>query len=132
MARVISLGEARRLSLPGRTSREIVSGASGAERVTLRLVEIAPPKPGEKKRGPHLHRGCEECIHVLSGAGVMETEQGELAVKAGDTILVPPGERHVTQNTGAEPLILMCFFPAGDVGSITAEFPSWVDAKAAR
>jgi mannose-6-phosphate isomerase-like protein (cupin superfamily) len=131
MARVISPAEARRLSLPGRTSREIVSAASGGERVTLRLVEIAPLKPGDKKRGPHVHRGCEECIHVLSGSGVMETDQGELAVKAGDTILVPPGERHVTQNTGSEPLKLLCFFPAGNVGAITTEFPSWADAKAA-
>jgi mannose-6-phosphate isomerase-like protein (cupin superfamily) len=130
MARVISPAEAKRLSLPGRVSQEVVSAASGAERVTLRLVEIAPAIPGKKKRGPHVHRGCEECIHVLAGAGVMETDRGELAVKAGDTILVPPGERHVTQNTGTEPLRLICFFPAGDVGAITTEFPSWAEAKA--
>jgi oxalate decarboxylase/phosphoglucose isomerase-like protein (cupin superfamily) len=30
-------------------------------------------------------------------------------------ILIPPGEMHVTRNTGAEPLVLICFFPVATI-----------------
>ena len=60
-----------------------------------------------------------------------ESDSGDWKLKAGDTILIPAGERHVTRNTGAEPLKLLCFFPIGDVAAGTEEFPSWDIAKAA-
>ena len=130
MARVFTPADAKRLALPGRTSREILSARTGAQNVSLRLVEIDPPAAGAKTRGPHVHRGIEEVIYVVSGAGVMESESGEHVVQAGDTILVPAGELHVTQNVGTEPLVLLCFFPAGEVAPLTREFPSWAAAKA--
>lgn len=114
MARVISLDAARELGLPGRVSREILSGGEGAA-VTLRHVEIPPAETGAP-REPHLHGDSAECIHVLSGHGAFWTEAGEQAVKPGDTILVPPGERHYTRNTGADPLVLLCFFPTVNLG----------------
>jgi oxalate decarboxylase/phosphoglucose isomerase-like protein (cupin superfamily) len=46
-------------------------------------------------------------------------------VQPGDTLLVPAGEKHMTVNTGTEPLVLLCFFPVGDVSSGTTEFPSF-------
>jgi mannose-6-phosphate isomerase-like protein (cupin superfamily) len=131
VVRVFTVGEAKRLSLPGRISREVVSGATGAEHVTVRHVEIDAPKPGEPKRGPHVHHGFEECIFVLSGEGVMESEDGEHPVKAGSGIIVPAGELHVTHNIGDGRLVLLCFFPVGDVASATREFRSWAEAKAA-
>jgi oxalate decarboxylase/phosphoglucose isomerase-like protein (cupin superfamily) len=36
-------------------------------------------------------------------------------LKAGDTILIPAGEAHVTRNAGSEPLVLLCFFPTARV-----------------
>jgi mannose-6-phosphate isomerase-like protein (cupin superfamily) len=131
MAKLFRDADARPLSLPGRIAREVVSGTSGAKKVSLRLVEIAPPRPGEKPRGPHVHYTFEEVIHVLSGEGVAETPGGRLSLKAGDTLLVPAGERHVTHNTGTEPLRLICFFPVGDVASGTEEFSDWEAPKAA-
>jgi mannose-6-phosphate isomerase-like protein (cupin superfamily) len=53
---------------------------------------------------------------VLSGTGAFWTDAGERAVKAGDTILVPPREPHYTRNTGTDPLVLLCFFPKADLG----------------
>lgn len=131
MAKLIKEDDAKLLSLPGRTSREVVSDKLGADKVSMRLVEIAAPQPGEKPRGPHVHFTFEEVIHVLSGEGVTETESGTLPVKAGDTVLVPAGERHVTRNTGSEPLKLVCFFPVGEVASGTKEYPDWEEPKAA-
>ncbi|MDB5584355.1 MAG: hypothetical protein JWR80_9531, partial [Bradyrhizobium sp.] len=46
-------------------------------------------------------------------------------VVAGDILLVPAGEKHMTANTGSEPLVLLCFFPVADVTSGTNEFASF-------
>jgi mannose-6-phosphate isomerase-like protein (cupin superfamily) len=117
MARKLTLAEAKEMSLPGRRSLEIVSGAKGARAVTLRRVEIPVPRPGEPPRAPHCHADFEECIYVLSGVGMTEADSGRYPLRAGDTILIPPGEMHVTHNTGSEPLVLLCFFPVADVAA---------------
>ncbi|MGB6537875.1 MAG: cupin domain-containing protein [Xanthobacteraceae bacterium] len=124
MARLLKQTDARILNLPGRLSREAVSGAIGSH-LSFRLVEIAPPRPGETPRGPHLHRDFEECIYVLSGKGAMHAESGVHSIAPGDTLLVPPGEKHMTVNTGHEPLMLLCFFPVPDVAAGTTEFASF-------
>lgn len=121
MAKVLSQAEAKSMGLPGRKSLEIVSGEKGSQAVTLRLVEIPVAKPGETPRGPHYHQGFEECIFVLSGQGTTHAESGEYPLRAGDTILIPSGEKHATRNTGAEPLVLLCFFPVPDISKRTQE-----------
>jgi mannose-6-phosphate isomerase-like protein (cupin superfamily) len=114
MVRVIRAGEATNLDLPGRKSLEIVSARTGSAAVTLRLVEIPVPQPGESPRQLHRHGSFEECMYVLSGQGTTHTEKDQCPVAEGDTILVPPGELHVTRNTGSVPLRLLCFFPTAD------------------
>ncbi len=109
------------MGLVGRKSLEIASGERGTQNVTLRLVEIPVAHPTDKPRGRHRHEGFEECIHVLSGEGCTEADSGKFPLKAGDTIVVPPGEMHVTRNTGTEPLMLLCFFPVGNVSARTRE-----------
>ena len=121
MARVLTQSEAKSMGLPGRKSLEIVSSEKGSQAVTLRLVEIPVPKPGETPRAPHFHQGFEECIYVMSGEGCTEADSGKHPLRAGDTILIPPGEKHVTRNTGAEPLVLLCFFPVADIAQRTRE-----------
>jgi mannose-6-phosphate isomerase-like protein (cupin superfamily) len=124
MARLLKQSEAKRLGLPGRTSLEPVSGETGS-RLTFRIAEIPVPQAGDKPRGPHLHREFEECIYVLSGEGRTLAESGEIAIKPGDIVLIPPGEKHMTRNTGSVPLVLLCFFPVPDVTAGTVEFPSF-------
>jgi len=124
MARLLKQSEAKRLGLPGRISLEPVSGEIGS-RVTFRIAEIPVPQAGDKPRGPHLHREFEECIYVLSGEGTTHAESGEIAIRPGDIVLIPPGEKHMTRNTGSVPLVLLCFFPVPDVTAGTAEFPSF-------
>lgn len=121
MAKVLTQTQAKSMGLPGRKSLEIVSGEKGSMAVTLRLVEIPVPKPGEAARGPHYHQGFEECIFVMAGEGCTEADSGRYPLKAGDTILIPPGEKHVTRNTGTEPLKLLCFFPVADIAQRTRE-----------
>jgi len=121
MARVFTQAEAKQLGLPGRKALEIVSGEKGALGVTLRLTEIPVPQPGESPRGPHQHCDHEECIYVLSGKGTTFADSGEYPLQPGDTLLIPPGEKHVTRNTGNEPLLLLCFFPVADITKSTVE-----------
>ena len=121
MARVLTQREAKSMGLPGRKSLEIVSGEKGSQAVTLRLVEIPVPRAGETPRGRHFHNGFEECIYVLSGTGYTEADSGNHPLKAGDTILIPSGEKHATRNAGKEPLVLLCFFPVPDISKRTEE-----------
>ena len=124
MARLLKQSEAKRLGLPGRTSLEPVSGEIGS-RLTFRVAEIPAAKPGDKPRGPHLHRGFEECIYVLKGTGVTAAESGEIPINPGDIVLIPPNEKHMTRNTGSEPLVLLCFFAEPNVTLGTTEFASF-------
>ncbi|MDQ1409610.1 MAG: hypothetical protein QOJ41_1345 [Acidobacteriaceae bacterium] len=121
MARVFKQDAATSLALPGRTALEIVSGEGGATGITLRKVEIPVASPGNAPRGRHVHYDFEECIYVLAGEGITEGDSGNYALKAGDAIVVPAGEKHATRNTGSEPLVLLCFFPVGDIRQGTAE-----------
>ena len=124
MARRVTQAEGRQMGLPGRSAVEMVSGATGS-RLTFRIVEIPVSEPGEALRGPHLHHGYEECIYVLKGEGRTLCESGALDVKAGDVVLIPPEEKHVTRNTGGGPLVLLCFFPTPDIAPSTENFPSF-------
>jgi quercetin dioxygenase-like cupin family protein len=128
MARVIVLKDARAMNLPGRRARELVGANVGAANSTVRLVEI---EPGGAVRGPHVHHDVEESIYVLAGEGVTRTDSGEHRVSTGDTVLVPPGERHATYNTGTGVLRLLCFFPVNDIRPVTVEFPSWDETEGA-
>ena len=121
MAKLFTQAGAKQLGLPGRKSLEIVSGENGARGVTLRLVEIEAGQPGELLRGPHQHSDFEECIYVLSGQGQTFAESGEYSLNTGDTLLMPAGEKHVTRNTGSDPLLLLCFFPVADISKGTQE-----------
>lgn len=109
------------LGLPGRRALEIVSGAQGANGITLRLVEIPVPKPGDAPRTRHHHSDCEECIFVLSGHGTTHADSGAYDLQPGDTLLISPGDRHATHNTSGETLRLLCFFPVAEIASRTEE-----------
>jgi mannose-6-phosphate isomerase-like protein (cupin superfamily) len=121
MARVFKQAEGKRLGLAGRNSLEIVSGERGSSASTVRLVEIPVPKPGDPSRNLHHHTDCEECIFVLSGRGTTRAESGDFPLEPGDTILIQPGEKHATHNTGNVPLMLLCFFPVPDIARTTRE-----------
>lgn len=125
MAQVTKAGDATSLGLPGRNAFDVVSGRTGAQGVTFRLVEIPVEqgaRPGDRPaRQPHFHDDFEECIYLLSGKGVSTVDGVEHPLEAGDTILVAAGERHMTRNTGDAPLMLLCFFPVADIAPGTQE-----------
>jgi mannose-6-phosphate isomerase-like protein (cupin superfamily) len=127
MTAVIRAGEGRRLSLPGRTSIELVSAAEGGYGVTVRRVTIPPgtghtsqPPPG---RGPHRHQGCEEVILIVGGTGEFVAGGSVSPVGPGDVVVVSPGEPHYTRNTGSGDLVSLCFFPVPDLAAVSTEQP---------
>lgn len=56
----------------------------------------------------HRHARSEEIYHVLAGSGVMTLGRDELAVRAGDTVCIPPGTPHRIRNAGTTPLVFLC------------------------
>lgn len=124
MVRHVRAGQGTRLDLPGRASTEIAAAGLGADATTVRIVEIAA---GSGPRAPHVHDGFEEVIHVLSGQGRFRTDAGVLEIGPGDTVIVPPGERHATEQVGDVPLRLVCAFPVADIRPGTREFDNWND-----
>ncbi len=56
----------------------------------------------------HKHHKSEEIYHVLEGNGIVIVGEKRFKVKAGDTILIPPGTSHQAQNTGETPLRILC------------------------
>jgi mannose-6-phosphate isomerase-like protein (cupin superfamily) len=63
--------------------------------------------PGERTR-THRHHRSEELYHILEGQGVMSLSGERFETRAGDTILIPPGAAHCIENTGPDPLRLLC------------------------
>lgn len=56
----------------------------------------------------HLHRATEEIYHFTQGNGMMRLGAETFAVAAGDTLAIPPGTPHCVNNTGVEPLKILC------------------------
>jgi mannose-6-phosphate isomerase-like protein (cupin superfamily) len=63
----------------------------------------------------HRHIKSEEIYHITQGIGVMTLGNQTFEIKAGDTVCIDPGVAHRAENTGKDPLhILCCCSPAYD------------------
>jgi mannose-6-phosphate isomerase-like protein (cupin superfamily) len=56
----------------------------------------------------HYHPKTEEIYYITHGKGRMRIENESRDVKPGDAIAIPPGRKHKLENTGNEPLRLLC------------------------
>jgi mannose-6-phosphate isomerase-like protein (cupin superfamily) len=89
----------------GSLIRELVGIPSGnAERQSV--AEATVPPGGETAE--HYHRTTEEVYLFTSGQGRMRLGDEEAEVRAGDTVVIPPGVRHKLWNEGSQPLVLLC------------------------
>ncbi len=119
MTAVIRPGEGTVLTLPGRTATELVSAAQGGYDVTVRRVVI-PPEDSAGARGPHVHPDCPEAIVVQAGQGEFTAGDRAWPASPGDVLVVSAGQPHRTRNTGAEDLVLFCFFPVPVLTTVEA------------
>ena len=87
--------------------RMLIGPDDGAPTFHMRHFEVA--KDGNT---PHHAHDYEHEVLVLSGVGMLKSEQGDKPFKAGDVIFMPPNEKHQFINTGAEPMTFICLVPA--------------------
>lgn len=103
------------VDLPGRQSADPVPVGAG-EDYSVRMVRV-PAGP----RTPHLHPHSDEVTYVVSGSGTAWEGDVATPVGPGDLVLVPQGESHATVARDGEELVLLCFFPRGDLAGNLVE-----------
>jgi len=89
----------------GSEIRELLAHRNSAIR-NQSLAEARVPVGGSTRE--HYHSKTEEIYYITAGAGRMRIESETRAVKPGDAIAIPPGQRHKLWNTGDETLQLFC------------------------
>ena len=89
----------------GSAIREL-AGIPTGNAVNQSLAEATVPPGGETAE--HYHRASEEIYTFTAGAGRMRLGTAEADVRAGDTVVIPPGTPHKLWNPGPEPLVLLC------------------------
>lgn len=61
----------------------------------------------------HYHHESEEIYHFISGAGRLRLGPDERPVRAGDTVVIPPGVEHkLWADQGVDLVLLCCCAPA--------------------
>lgn len=113
--------------LPGRWSADPFAGGGEAAGLSTRLVRIEPAS----RRSAHRHPRTAEAVYVAEGRGRAWVDGEVTEVVAGDTFLVPRGVPHATVPDAAAGLLLVCFFPDGDLASNTEELPGEVPVAGA-
>ena len=93
------------ITADGSSIRELVGLPSG-NASQQSVAEATVPPDGETVE--HYHRTTEEVYLFLSGAGRMRLGDEQADVRAGDTVVIPPGMKHKLWNAGPEPLVLLC------------------------
>ncbi|MFO7899483.1 MAG: cupin domain-containing protein [Planctomycetota bacterium] len=90
----------------GVTIRWLIDETTGAPNFAMRHFEIAPGG----NTPLHSHRWEHE-VFILSGRGVVTSEQGEDPFAPGDVVFMPGGEEHNFRNSGSEPVTMLCLVP---------------------
>jgi len=89
----------------GSTIRELMHPAVYGNR-NQSLAE-AIVEPGART-ALHRHGVTEEIYCFTAGEGHMTLGDAQFAVRAGDTVCIPPGTAHCVENTGAGEMKILC------------------------
>lgn len=89
----------------GSTIRELMHPAvHGNRNQSLAEAVVAPGQATAR----HRHRASEELYHIAAGHGQMTLGDQRFEVGPGDTVCIPPGTPHSIENSGTEPLRILC------------------------
>ena len=80
----------------------------GAPHFAMRRFRVAPGGYTPLHRHEWEHE-----VYILSGEGVLVTEEGEHPLEPDSAALVAPGEKHQFRCVGEEPLEFLCLVPNG-------------------
>ena len=83
------------------------------------------------KTPPNRHQLAVEMFFVLKGEGIAVCDGKEIAIRAGDSLLVPPTGIHEVKNTGSDRLYALCIMiPNEDFAElIRSGVPAELDAE---
>ena len=90
----------------GKTIRWVIGEPDGAPNFALRVIEFQPGAVFDTHHHPFEHE-----IFVLEGEGIAHGPEGEVAMRPGVALYIPPDEPHGYRNVGAEPLRFICVIP---------------------
>lgn len=97
--------------------RDLLGPADGAPNFTMRQFDLIPGAATPL----HAHAWEHEVL-ILQGAGKLLHQDGEAEFAAGDTVFVPPLERHQFSNTGRNALRFICVVPnSGHIAGLSRE-----------
>jgi mannose-6-phosphate isomerase-like protein (cupin superfamily) len=89
----------------GSTIRELMHPGHHGNRHQS-LAEATVPPGGKTQL--HRHIQTEEIYHITRGTGAMTLGDECINVRAGDSILIPPGTPHCIENAGENDLVILC------------------------
>ena len=92
--------------LPGVVKREVITANDGAPHFCMRVFEVEPGSATPS----HSH-WWEHEVFVLSGQGMVVSEQGETPIGKDRVVFVAPNEQHCFVNTGKDQLRFICVIP---------------------
>ena len=90
----------------GAKVRWLITEADGAPNFSMRVIEIEPGHSSPQHAHPFEHE-----VFALAGEGSVWSEEGEVPLRPGDTVLVSPDEPHQFRNTGTDTLQFICVIP---------------------
>lgn len=94
------------LEVEGVTMRTVIGPNDGAPVFNMRVFEVEPDHVT-----PHHSHWWEHQVFVLSGQGIVKTDQGDQRIGHGSTVFVPGGDMHQFRNTGDDVLRFICLIP---------------------
>ena len=94
------------------TKQVVIGPEDGSQEIVLRYFKVAPGGSS-----PHHHHDFPHLVKVEAGEGiVIDPDEKEQPLKAGDYVYVPDNETHCFKNTGRETLEFICIVPARGEG----------------
>ncbi len=86
--------------------RWVIGQPEGAPNFAMRVIEFQKGAVFAPHQHPYEHE-----IFVLEGEGIAEGPQGELPMRPGVALYIPPDEVHGYRNTGDGVLRFICVIP---------------------
>ncbi|QPV61366.1 cupin domain-containing protein [Halosimplex litoreum] len=94
--------------------KRALAAALGTAELALNYYEL---DPGDSFGfGYHRHPDQEEVFYVIEGTATFETEDGDVAVSAGEAVRFAPGEWQLGRNAGDERVVALAMGAPKDAG----------------
>ena len=87
---------------PGDTNKFVMMVDPVADKIPF--VSVVEIFEAGGKTPPNVHHQAHEMFYVLSGQGRAHCNGQSYDIAKGDTLVLPPGQEHVVENTGREKL----------------------------